>query len=90
MPNLEGFVDSDLLNQYLNIKQEPNDKTTVADPLTGGNTRSKTGEGLPDSLNPPQETPASQPLKGGNTGPDITQEIPGKHELALTGASGIS
>ena len=90
MPNLEGFVDSDLLNQYLNIKQEPDDNIIVAQPLTGGNTRSKTGQGIPDSLEPAEDIPASQPLKGGNAGPDATQEISGNHDPAVIVTSEIS
>ena len=35
MPNVEGFADNDLLNPYLNIKQEPEENTEATQPLTG-------------------------------------------------------
>ena len=38
MLNLEGFMDNELLNQYLNIKQESNDIIATYQPLTGTNT----------------------------------------------------
>ena len=40
LPNLEGFVDSDLLKQYLNIKEEPDAPTGLV-ALSGGNTSLK-------------------------------------------------
>ena len=83
-------MDSDLFNQYLNIKQEPADDTAVVQPLTGGNIKPETDQAVSDSQEPADDTAVTQPLTGGNAGPETVQALPGSHDPAPTDNSELN